>query len=1451
MMTIRNTFKNFVLIGALLPVSLMARQYEGAISKKKEIQNKIAGCEPATAIARLDFNNVNARIENGGTLWLNRANGTADYEVPKGGGVSSIYAGSLWLGGESPNGQLKLAATTFRNDGDDFWPGPLTNDGAATATASSCNLYDKFFVAFKADAQVHKAYYDAEAFDRKNGTNTVEVQFPNGYSMPEYFSEWPGNSANSGYDNILAPFQESSDGVEGTYEPDLGDYPGYDLKGNIQCREATRDVPLFGDTTIYWIFNDKGNIHTETAGSEPIGMEIRGQAFAFADEGPVNDMTFYNYVLINQGSQILNNTYFGQWLDVDLGNPTDDFVGCDVKRGLGFAYNGDNDDEVNGGPAPGYGFNPPALGVDFFQGPFQDRDGKDNAGPYHPDFAPAGIKDITANQAKFDQGIPYRGIGIGYGDSIPDNERFGMRKFVYHNIGGQGDPNTQDPKTSTDYYNYLQGIWKNGNPFIYGGNAFSGNGTDPNMFADFMFPGDSDPLGFGVRDANDTPIQNAGTWTETDAGNAKGDRRFLQSAGPFTLTPGDVNNITVGVVWARAEAGGPLASLAKLKEADDIAQGLFDNCFQIFEGPDAPLISSTELENEVILSLYNPGTSNNVNESYRKVKPGIPDSTTIITQATVDFVNGDTIITAGRTDVIINDKSYVFEGYKVYQVKNPTVGPNDLDDLNLARLVFQCDVKNFELDANGDPVPDRPISNLVNYSIDQVNNIAVPEVQVIGSNNGIKKAFSVKEDLFSTSTDTRLVNNKPYYFMAIAYGYNNYEDYNPNTLTGQAEPYVASRKNGVGGSISAITVIPRKTDNLFGGTIINSSFGDELPITRLEGIGNDNKFVKITQETEDAIMSGAPWYTDELHYEKGAGPISIKIVDPLKVKNGDFRIKFFGDFKTSEATLDDEVNWEITDLGTGNTYLSERAIDFGSEQLIPELGISVGVSNVDVTSFGTTFNFGSTEFVGASMEFENESIAWLTGLQDQDGGGILNWIRSGNNFQNAEGNIDFPDYQPAPDTKEQWESALSGSWSPTIYVDDSLAGIFNNNLIEYRSKNNREMRVSYTPNVDLVLTSDRSKWTRSAVLEMAFDPALAVGGAERGELRKSPSRDKFFRQVGDEGYNSDEATLGGTQPEGMSWFPGYAIDVITGERLNIAFTEDSYLKSQNGDDMIWNPTSRITTNNVNGPHSYLFGGKHIILIFKNQVRTSERHAIKKKPSGGDTTPEYEGAKVDVNSYVGMYDSCKTFYENMNSTNGTRKKKTIASIGWVGYPMLSDGFDLLSVEEGLIPTKTKIQLRVSKRFEPYVTGNDYSEQLSDNASVTSKENAYAPLYEFTSIGLAAEKGQTSVVKENLDKIRVVPNPYYAYSEYENGRLDNRVKFTNLPQDVTLSIYTIEGTMVRTFTKSNDNPIIEWDLKNDANIPISSGIYYIHVDVPGVGSHIIKWMGVMRKVDLQNL
>ena len=70
------------------------------------------------------------------------------------------------------------------------------------------------------------------------------------------------------------------------------------------------------------------------------------------------------------------------------------------------------------------------MGVDFFEGPYQDAVGIDNP-----------LTDVFSD-AIDSLGIPYEGIGIGYGDGVVDNERYGMRKFLYYNwnFGINGQP---------------------------------------------------------------------------------------------------------------------------------------------------------------------------------------------------------------------------------------------------------------------------------------------------------------------------------------------------------------------------------------------------------------------------------------------------------------------------------------------------------------------------------------------------------------------------------------------------------------------------------------------------------------------------------------------------------------------------------------------------------------------------------------------------------------------------------------------------------------------------------------------------------------------------------------------------------------------------------------------------------------------------------------------------
>lgn len=138
--------------------------------------------------------------------------------------------------------------------------------------------------------------------------------------------------------------------------------------------------------------------------------------------------------------------------------------------------------------------------------------------------------------------------GFGFGDGIIDNERYGLTKFVYFMNGGPAYGN--DPSIAIDYYNYLNGKWKDGTQMMWGGNAHTGGpgvcGCGPDCT--FMFPGNSDPLYWGdsCTSPNCTP-----DWTEQKVGNQPGDRRGLGASGPFTFMPGSVEQLDLAFVFAR------------------------------------------------------------------------------------------------------------------------------------------------------------------------------------------------------------------------------------------------------------------------------------------------------------------------------------------------------------------------------------------------------------------------------------------------------------------------------------------------------------------------------------------------------------------------------------------------------------------------------------------------------------------------------------------------------------------------------------------------------------------------------------------------------------------------------------------------------------------------------------------------------------------------------------
>lgn len=1361
-----------------------------------------ANCPPSDGKLFMEFNDVRALIETGGSLWQNRSTNAAVYEVPLGSGNHVLYSGSIWMGGVDVNNQIKLAAVLFRSDGNDFWPGPLsvtagTGDydpsqpvgddavrdfGAATVDPDVCITYDKFFSIAKAEVINYTM-----AFECSQNPNCTD-EFPVSNQAIQRINNWPAHGdVSRGQDFYLAPFYDypstpggSGDGV---YDPAQGDIPWFDDilgRDDVECG-FDRRVTLFGDESNWWVFNDKGNIHTET-GADPIGMEIHAQAFSFATNDAINQMTFYNYEMINRSTQTLTDTYFTQYADPDIGDSEDDFVGCDVSRGLGYAYNGDNNDTGQGGSA-GYGDNPPAVGIDFFEGPYQDADGMDNPGPrmINSVMVPPDVDDALDSA-----GIVYSGIGIGYSDGIIDNERFGMRRFNYFNRQDLApNPSMTDPVSTGDFYNYMVGHWKDNSDFVYGGTGYKGSVGSTTTKALYCYPGDSDPYRWGTAGVN----PGFDGWSEknvdgNNTSNTKGDRRFLQTAGPFTLTPGAVNNLTVGVVFGRAFTGDATESVNILLKNDSKAQALFDNCFEIMNPPQAPVLSIVELENELVLLLDNP-YGNNKDEAY-----AVEDNINI-----PDPVDGSNI-----------DKVYRFEGYQIYQMKDKASKVSDIgcDDCgDKARLVAQCDIKNGIA------------SNIVNFDYNEKLGYSVPNKMVSSENKGIRHSFRITSDAFRNNT--ALVNHRTYYYIAIAYAFNEFKPYIPDDadfLDGQKQPYISSRLAADGSAIKAVAAIPHSPKPNFDGTIVQAPYGASPEITTLDGRGNGNRAMDLTPQSENFILKHGT--IDTPTYQQGKGPIDIKVIDPLNLVDGYFRLTF------DEYSSIDTASWTLNRYSKKGGELlgsvkSNVTIAVNNEQLIPKWGISV---SIEQENYFCKMEDGLTCMpsekmaapIEATLSFADSSKRWLSGVPNVTSYSPQNWIASGENF--ASSDDDDPSkgiYNPAcypsqanADINNHFGNLINGTVSLGQLVRKNSCGFSPIGLPSSIGVDKGTFNVLqlldlpsiYQTSVDIVYTSDKSKWTRCPVIELGEDPSMNINGGKPGLLRKSPSVDKNGNQLGDAGYKASEANPDGTTPTGMGWFPGYAIDIETGRRLNMAFCENSFLIGENGGDMIWNPSPNLTGKTGNP----VMGGQHLIYVFGK-----------------------------INGDMPTYDEGAYIYTNLNAETKSGYKKVYKEMSWAVYP--------LSVQdEKLLSTEARMRIRINQEYKDYTMSGAFSD---------------IPTYEWSMDNFRTIKRNEEALAEALDMINVVPNPYYAYSEYESGRLESQVKITNLPDKCKVRIYNTSGKLMRAFDKDSPITSLDWDLKNGDNIPVASGIYLIHVHVEGVGDRVIKLFGGMRQIDLENL
>jgi len=505
----------------------------------------------------LNINNISAGIHSDGFLF-SRFGGPSSlinynlpynhFEYPKGSGKHTIFSNSLWIGGIDQDDSLHFAGQRYKQIGLDYQFGPISNN------------YDGFDF-FAKWSRTWKISKQEISYHQNN-------YWKDTYEPVDAIINWPGNGdVSNGQAAQLAPYFDKNE--NGIYEPMSGDYP-----------------LIRGDQSIFFIFNDD-RPHTETQGGS-LHVEIHGMAYAFDNQEDklLNNTIFIHYDVFNRSENTYNDAYFGIWTDIDLGYARDDYCACNVGLGTYYGYNGSIIDGY--GEPDSYGTNPPTQGVTIVAGPFMDDDGSDNSA----------------------EGCNNSINGLNFGDGIVDNERLGMTRFVYHNNGG--NPSQSDPEYAHEYYNLMNGFWKDDSSIMYGGTGHFSSPSTVGPECNFMFPGESDPCNWGTDGIfpNDGYNQNGKYWIEETGDNGRPnppeDRRGLGVTGPFTFEPGERQELDLAYSVGQGD-NGPKSSVTNLLEnITDLFERVKDG--QIIIPSDQ--LSVEELSNNNIeIKIYpNPGT---------------------------------------------------------------------------------------------------------------------------------------------------------------------------------------------------------------------------------------------------------------------------------------------------------------------------------------------------------------------------------------------------------------------------------------------------------------------------------------------------------------------------------------------------------------------------------------------------------------------------------------------------------------------------------------------------------------------------------------------------------------------------------------------------------------------------------------------------------------------------
>lgn len=278
-------------------------------------------CTPS-ALSFIENQYIKAGVSNMGDFYPGVIGGNIEYpkrtpiEITNGVRAKSpIFSGSVWISSKT-NGNISFSGDRYRSNSH-FLPGPIRLlDGIVDL--QNCQQFDRVWIAKTQDIKDHITKWMSGPTPLTNINNSI--------------LDWPAKG-NKRYtivpiEDDLAPFVDVNS--NGIYDPENGDYP------NIK-----------GDEAHFTVVNDISTGRMDSPMIKAVGVEMQTLTYIYYST-IINDLgtsIFHECKIIKKTAGTANDFIFSFFVDSDLGNFNDDYIGCDTLSNSGFTYNADSYDE--------------------------------------------------------------------------------------------------------------------------------------------------------------------------------------------------------------------------------------------------------------------------------------------------------------------------------------------------------------------------------------------------------------------------------------------------------------------------------------------------------------------------------------------------------------------------------------------------------------------------------------------------------------------------------------------------------------------------------------------------------------------------------------------------------------------------------------------------------------------------------------------------------------------------------------------------------------------------------------------------------------------------------------------------------------------------------------------------------------------------------------------------